>query len=61
LKKAYRKIHQDAQISRFLQRFPELKYRKEQLGSVDAIVSDAHFGLSCEGNPFRYEMRKSVE
>jgi hypothetical protein len=38
-----------------------LKQRKEQLGSVDAIVSESHFGLSCDQNPFRLEMARQNE
>lgn len=44
-----------------MERFPDLKQRKEQLGCVDAIVSESHFGLSCDANPFRKEMTRQNE
>lgn len=42
-------------ISRFLQRFPELKQRKEQLGTSETIVSKNYFSETSIHNPFRKE------
>ena len=48
-------------ISRFLNRFPELKQRKEQLGVSDTIVSKNYFSESSVMNPFRKETLKPIE
>ena len=56
IKNSYRKIFQDAEISKFLHRFPELKLRKERFGTEATIAtSNGTFSPQNQNNPFRHD------
>lgn len=55
IKESYRKIFQDADITKFLNRFPELRSRKEEFGAESTIVMQGSQSFSpwSKQNPFR--------
>ena len=56
IKNSYRKIFQDADIAKFLHRFPELKMRKERFGTDATIaIQNGTFSPYSQNNPFRHD------